>query len=1680
MHFHIARVAKDAFRLQVVMDDDELGLESRPFQDETVALEAVEELIKSLRVGSVSLQPAGDEGFQVLVAGSDGTPLATGPEFASPDEVDAQLTRIRRWVVEDQDFRITYPPQRISRRVRTSATALEYDFEQASASGEAGLELLRRASDNAFTAHFNDESGSPLVRLRGFATQHLRDKKVRSLLKTLADERRYRRHSTSDGSQTYFVIKSRNGRELARSRMFADDDQLAAAIQWVVERGAALASRSEGATRRRQASKAVYNLDRLSAIGEPGIERYRGEDGNYYFHLNDESGAGLFLSHGYRSKSARDNGVRAFTLAAAQRESYRERDEGGYLEIAARNGRTIARSRTFATREELERAIAWTCARIPRIGRKTGLEKIHSRVLRLPVGHESSLGPGESEPELDEQAPSPALSEQPSRALGDDERASLEMSADLRKGREPELTDDDSPRELIPPTRSPGKEEPPPPVRGARSPLPEAGVRAPSPAPSETDEALADTTPTPSDAPRDESPATFATRRDLPKPLPSPAPTTLSSALQHFLSPAEDRPRPSAEGATEDRAQASPERRHRDSSPPAERTTLTPPAVDLRRRPATAKSPPKRGVYPAMTLGARPSIAAVKETTPPKPTSPEPTSPEPTSPEPTSPEPTSPEPTSPEPTSPEPTSPEPTLPGPTSARPTSPEPTPLRPLAAPVTETTPPQQTPSKPPPPIPTSPNSSTTPPPPKSTLRKPAPPQPTPAKPSPPRPPLPATATPKRAMPKRQRASEPLAAPPPLHLRTGRAPTDSTAEERLLADPPRSKDPSQARLSALPLPFPANEHPDATPQVLPTRTSQESPARDIPGSARIPADVSSEMSPTDALRASPPARPEEPQTSAPSAARGQPGSSSALPPSAGTPASTPHTTQSNRPSGVTGDKAADLEKAPHTTQTVVMPTTAAAARQPAPEKPDRQGAPPSAEGKKRPPETASGVVLPGRHNMLLGAYLLLLLLFLILIIIAPRCGPSMCGPTTSDGDPLLAKSQRGEDHELRSVNSATPTDDDGASAGNRPPRHAGRTKPPPSARSSDRSGSANNSRGLDDADATPDLTSATPPSPDQCPSEPSTLAGALISPPRPSAGSPMSILGASQGRDLHLTIRLVSSDGRPLDEPLASKVLPGLPPATLAFGRAPRDGLYTMMLIADGEPISCEPLRVSSGAQGEERLSPTEADHQGGITWPVERAWTPAEEALYSAWLRQLFNGDDDPAWSVERLDIITSDPTRNLLHGSLGLGEDRAHEDGGLLLKPDCADLPYYLRAYFSWKRRLPFAFRICSRGRPSSPPRCGKLRSNLDLPTGGLSRRSELSRAQRFFQRTIAWGVHTGNGRTALDDQQSDFYPLRLDREALTPGTIFADPYGHILLLTESTVADESSPGGIYAVDGQPDGTIRRKRFSRSSFLWDPDPTLGSAAFKRFRPVVAGPDGVEALDDASLRQLPGDAGLWTDYASLTVSDFYTALESIAAPPPWDPSALQHNAVDAIAAAARARVQAIENGMDYTNRHPATIPMPRGFRLFETSGPWEDYSTPSRDLRLLIALHTLDELREDIRRHPELYRLRGDVDSELSALQDDLDHLLRDPQYSLEYRRSDGSPWALTIPDLLERRTELERGYNPNDCPEVRWGAPPGSDEATTCTRRAPSAQRARMEKYRVWFRNRRPPPRGTTGI
>jgi hypothetical protein len=175
-------------------------------------------------------------------------------------------------------------------------------------------------------------------------------------------------------------------------------------------------------------------------------------------------------------------------------------------------------------------------------------------------------------------------------------------------------------------------------------------------------------------------------------------------------------------------------------------------------------------------------------------------------------------------------------------------------------------------------------------------------------------------------------------------------------------------------------------------------------------------------------------------------------------------------------------------------------------------------------------------------------------------------------------------------------------------------------------------------------------------------------------------------------------------------------------------------------------------------------------------------------------------------------------------------------------------------------------------------------------------------------------------------------------------------------------------------------------------------------------------------------------------------------------------------------KARVTSVENGRKFQNSKRGEASMPDGAAIFETTGAWEDFATPSRDLRLLIAIDVVRGFPERVLRRPERYAMpSGKTPTEVKA---ELERILAAELSSrrFTYPRSDGSAWTLTLKDVIERARDLEMAYNVNDCVELRWGAQPKSEEAATCKRYAPQAQRAKMTKYRPWFSERRRPPRG----
>jgi hypothetical protein len=612
------------------------------------------------------------------------------------------------------------------------------------------------------------------------------------------------------------------------------------------------------------------------------------------------------------------------------------------------------------------------------------------------------------------------------------------------------------------------------------------------------------------------------------------------------------------------------------------------------------------------------------------------------------------------------------------------------------------------------------------------------------------------------------------------------------------------------------------------------------------------------------------------------------------------------------------------------------------------------------------------------------------------------------------------------------------------------------------------------------------------------------LSAPIAPWKGAPLRILVAAE-KPIDGELSLIAPDGGVAAK---SRDRQGGPPYFwFAEVASPAAGTWRAMLRGDHAPAECVTRDIVVSAQ-----KPSVARVADGGLWPIRNSWNRATENLYSAWIAKLFDAPLDAELSWKAWHEVLRDQSRNILFNYLGQNEDNVT----LSLRPDCADFVYFLRAYFAYKLGLPFGYSNCSRGTGGAPPKCYQwfniLHPEVTRPapppeqtaaaiapaeqsapasTSGLMQlfsqgqrqpepaptaQSSVPPAPRKpsfgeYLRAVGDVVQSGSVRVSAADDSTDFYTVPLTQEALRPGTVYADPYGHVLMLVRRVPESNGTPGVFLAVDAEPDGTVTRKRFWRGNFLFVHDPALGSPGFKHFRPIVRENNGaLRRLTNAEIAKDPRYGNFSLEQSQLGAEDFYDRMDDVMSPEPLDPVRAMEDAITSLEEQVKTRVTSVENGRQYQDKRHGVVEMPNGPSIFETTGAWEDYSTPARDFRLLIAIDVVRGFPDRVARRPDRYAIPqgksvADVKMELQGV---LSSELSSRKFS--YLRSDGSQWTLSLKDVVDRATDFEMAYNPNDCIELRWGAPQESDEASTCKQRAPSAQRGKMAEYRTWFRER----------
>lgn len=465
----------------------------------------------------------------------------------------------------------------------------------------------------------------------------------------------------------------------------------------------------------------------------------------------------------------------------------------------------------------------------------------------------------------------------------------------------------------------------------------------------------------------------------------------------------------------------------------------------------------------------------------------------------------------------------------------------------------------------------------------------------------------------------------------------------------------------------------------------------------------------------------------------------------------------------------------------------------------------------------------------------------------------------------------------------------------------------------------------------------------------------------------------------------------------------------------------LFALLIAACGDAPRGEAPSESAGAAATVLW--------GGPAWTATRSWDQQAEDEFSDWIARLGTAREQRRCIT--LAQCISSPEANALY---------SNEDEDFEVYADCADVPLVLRAYFARKKQLPYSLATTIEGETNadgSTPVHDTRTSLGNHPTGWHSH-LEFKSWKAIAYVVNNW-LHTGSFRMAPEVEQTDTFPVDINRETVRPGTVFHVPGGHIALVYK--VAPD---GKVGIVDGHPDNTFTVYD-SIDKFFNEPGQMYHSrergGGFRRFRwyrvengRIVYETNeeaGARGFSDSQYRPTPaydlgGRTGTYADYVYYRLTGSNTV----------DPILRMETLLDTMCSESFSRIDAVALAGEVGREAHPGLPS----NIYSAVGDWEAYSTPSRDIRYRGGFLAL----ADLMREAAASVAAGDGDyayeGSVAELIDEMQSLWESKSGSCRfaYRNSAGDDVWMDLRGVTERLWDLS--FDPYHCPEMRWGAHP----------------------------------------
>ena len=295
-------------------------------------------------------------------------------------------------------------------------------------------------------------------------------------------------------------------------------------------------------------------------------------------------------------------------------------------------------------------------------------------------------------------------------------------------------------------------------------------------------------------------------------------------------------------------------------------------------------------------------------------------------------------------------------------------------------------------------------------------------------------------------------------------------------------------------------------------------------------------------------------------------------------------------------------------------------------------------------------------------------------------------------------------------------------------------------------------------------------------------------------------------------------------------------------------------------------------------------------------------------------------------------------------------------------DCADLPYILRAYFSWMNELPFSFttdlvEASSKSSDEKDIRYSKF-GNIIEDKYNVKNGDNINKILEKISDSISTATYRTNAETNDSGELfRDTYPVSIDRNSIVPGTVLYDANGHV-----AVVYDITNTGKILLIDAHPDNSLTTitygKNFARTMIQ------LGGG-FSNFRPFAIHKNKVQPKQNTellaySLIQYQAGPFIYKDQKL----SFYDYVRNMMADGViiYNPTSEFSDLLDELCQDIKDREQAVNTSIaaNLQNQpHPELLPE----NIYGADGEWEIYASPSRDARLKASVEETKEYLEKV---------------------------------------------------------------------------------------------------------------------